>query len=75
MIGTLLTAGAGALAFKLGMDAQRMSSEGKSAWDIAASMPRNAVTTVVGVYNACHDTLSRAFGGDKPKGPEEQKSS
>lgn len=68
MLGTLIVAGVGALAFKLGMDAQRKSAEGKSAGQIAAEIPGEALGTVCGVGKEVCNAVSDWFGdGKKPE--------
>lgn len=68
MLGTLIVAGVGALAFKLGMDAQRKSAEGKSAGQIAAEMPGEALGIVCHVGKNAYSTVSGWFGdGKKPE--------
>jgi len=72
VIGLLVTAGLGALAFKLGMDAQKMSHDGKSAGDIASAMPKDAVDTVKDAAGSCCGAFSSMFccGGSAPVEPE-----
>lgn len=62
MLGTLLTAGVGALAFKLGMDAQQMSSEGMSAGEIIASMPKALYDTVANTASYVSDVVTSSVG-------------
>lgn len=53
VLGLLVGAAAGALVFKLGMDAQKMSSEGKNAGEIAGAMPGKAVENVKEAADSC----------------------
>ena len=50
MLGILLTLAAGALVFKLGMDAGRKSDDGKSVGEIASELPKDACDTVKDVF-------------------------
>ena len=57
MIGMLVGTAAGALTFKLGMDAQQMSSEGKNFGEIAWAMPFKAVEHVKDTVEYCGRAL------------------
>lgn len=60
MLGALINAAVGALAFKLGMDAQRARAEGKSLGDVISEIPENAMETV----NDCYEAVKSWFSGD-----------
>lgn len=57
MFGPMIATGFGALAFKLGMEAQRMKAEGKSTPEIIASMPGVAYNTVADATKWCCEAL------------------
>jgi hypothetical protein len=57
MFGMIITTGIGTLAFKLGMEAQRMKAEGKRVPEIIARMPTEASSTVVGATKWCYEAV------------------
>ena len=57
MFGTIITTAVGAVTFKMGMEAQRMHSEGMSCGEIAASMPRAMYDTVACAVSYIKDSL------------------
>ena len=61
MIGTIIAAGFGTVAFRMGMDAQRMSSEGKSVGDIVCGMPKSAATAFTDVAGAVKNAVVWPF--------------
>ena len=65
MLGTLVTVGISALAFKLGMDSQQMFSKGKSTSEVVSSLPGNAVQTVASAVMSCYNSVAGLFKGDK----------
>lgn len=58
MIGPILAAGFGAIAFKLGMDAQQMREEGMGFGEIAARLPKSLYDTAAGAAEYVKDTVS-----------------
>ena len=67
MFGPIIATGFGALAFKLGMEAQRMKAEGKSTSEIIASMPGEAYNTVADAAKWCCETLCGEKRGKRRK--------
>lgn len=66
MLGPIVATGVGALAFKLGMEAQQMSSEGKSAIEIATRLPERAFWVTKGAIESCYNYVAGLFK-EKPK--------
>lgn len=73
MFGCLIAAGLGALAFRLGMRSQEMSSSGKSIGDIAYSLPGEAFDIVKGAAKACGGCVSGLVKGVLSKDGECEK--
>lgn len=65
ILGLLLGAAAGTLVFKLGMDAQKMSSDGKSVGEIAGAMPGLAADNVKRAVDSC-GSMFGCCGGSSP---------
>ena len=65
MLGTLVVAGVGALAFKLGMDSKQKLNEGKNTGEVIASLPGDAVATVASAAVSCYGAVAGLFGPDK----------
>ena len=65
MLGTLVVAGVGALAFKLGMDSRQKLDEGKNVGEVIASLPGDAVDTVASAAASCYDAVTGLFGPNK----------
>ena len=57
MFGPIIATGIGALAFKLGMEAQRMKAEGKNVPEIIAGMPAEVYKTVACATKWCCETF------------------
>lgn len=58
MLGPILAAGLGAITFKLGMDAQRMSDEGMGCGEIAARLPKSLYDAAACAVGYVRDTVS-----------------
>lgn len=71
MIGTILVTAVGALAFKLGIDAHKMKSEGKSNAEIAALLPGAAINIVTTSVKGCYRAIAGCKNKDTPAETEE----
>lgn len=67
MFGTVIAAAVGSLSFKLGMDAAKMRSGGKSTKEIIASMPMKAYSNVAGFTAVCYRYVRGIFRSEKIK--------